>query len=122
MPKLRGDPLRDEVDSLAPASAVAVASGVVNVLVAEVATELGMSVRHWHRLFKSEPLSPSQDLCNRRLEPCSRELLDPRRGRAAVAEIAFAWSFNDAAHSSRAFRKRFHASPRKGRRHGVVSA
>ena len=125
MLKLRGDPLRDEVDSLAPASAGAVASGVVNVLVAEVAwvaTELGMSVDHWHRLFKSEPRLPSQDLWNRGLQACSRELPDSRRGRAAVAEIAFAWSFNDAAQSSRAFCQRFHASPRKGRRHGVVSA
>ena len=154
--------LRDEVDSLAPASAAAVASGVVNVLVAglqslpacgktelssmaayhvarirgriderlrepaltieSVAAELGMSVGHLHRLFKSEPLSPSQYLWNRRLEACSRELLDPRRGKASVAAIAFAWGFNDAAHFSRAFRERFHASPREWRRQGAVSA
>ena len=114
--------LRDEVDSPAPASAAAVASDVVNVLVEEVATELGMSVGHWRRLFKSEPRSPSQHLWNRRLEACSRELLDPRRGRAALVEIAFAWGFNDATLFSRAFRQRFLASPREWRRHGVVSA
>jgi AraC-like DNA-binding protein len=154
--------LRDEVDSLAPASAAAVASGVVNVLVAglqslpacgrtelssmaayhvarirgriddrlhepaltieSIAAELGMSVGHLHRLFKSEPLSPSQYLWNRRLEACSRELLDSRRSRASVAEIAFGWGFNDAAHFSRAFRDRFHCSPREWRRQGVVSA
>ena len=154
--------LRDEVDSLAPASAAAVASGVVNVRVAGlqslpacgrtelssiaayhvacirgrideclrdpalaiegVATELGMSVGHRHRLFKSEPLSPSQYLWNRRLEAWSRELLDPWRGRASVAEIAFAWGFNHAAHVSRALRERFDASLREWRRQGAVSA
>jgi AraC-like DNA-binding protein len=149
--------LRDEVDSLMPASAAAVASGVVNVLVAglqslpacgkaelssmsayhvarirqridervhdpaltieSIAAELGMSVGHLHRLFKSEPLSPSQYLWRRRLEACSRELLDPRRARASVAEVAFSWGFNDAAHFSRAFRERF-CSPRAWRRQG----
>lgn len=154
--------LRDEADSLAPASAAAVASGVVNVLVAGlqslpacgktelssmaayhlarirgriddrvrdptltiegVATELGMSVGHLHRLFKREPMSPSQYLWNRRLEGCSRDLLDSRYGKASVAEIAFGWGFNDAAHFSRAFRERFHASPREWRRQAAVSA
>jgi len=154
--------LRDEVDSLAPASAAAVASGVVNVLVAglqslpacgkaelssmaayhvarirariderlhdpaltieSVAADVGLSVGHLHRLFKAEPLSPSQYLWNRRLEACSRELLDPRRARASVAEIAFGWGFNDAAHFSRAFRERFRCSPREWRRQDPVSA
>ncbi len=151
--------LRDEADQLLPASAAAVASGVVNVLVAglqslpacnrvepssmaayhvarirhaiderlhdpaltieSIATELGMSVGHLHRLFKSEPLSPSQYLWSRRLEGCSRELLDPRRARASVAEIAFGWGFNDAAHFSRAFRERFECSPRDWRQRGA---
>jgi AraC-like DNA-binding protein len=155
--------LRDEADSLAPASAEAVANGVVNVLVAGlqslpackkaelssmsayhvarirqcidhhihdphltmawVAAQLGMSTGHLHRLFKSEPLSPSQYLWNRRLEACSRDLLDPRRAKASVAEIAFGWGFNDAAHFSRTFRDRFSTSPREWRRQlGAVSA
>ncbi|HWH81766.1 MAG TPA: helix-turn-helix domain-containing protein [Burkholderiaceae bacterium] len=154
--------LRDEVDSLAPASAAAVASGVVNVLVAglqslpacgrtelssmaayhvariraciderlhdpaltieAIAAEVGLSVGHLHRLFRSEALSPSQYLWSRRLEGCSRELLDPRRARASVAEIAFGWGFNDAAHFSRAFRERFHCAPREWRRQGAVNA
>lgn len=153
--------LRDEIDCLAPASAAAVASGVINVLVAglqslpacgrtelssmaayhlarirgciderlrdpaltieSIAGELGMSVGHLHRLFKTEPLSPSQYLWNRRLEACSRELLDSRRSKATVAQIAFGWGFNDAAHFSRAFRERFHASPREWRRQAALS-
>ena len=152
--------LRDEVDSLLPASAAAVASGVVNLLVAglqslpackkaemssmsayhvarirqcidarlqdpalsieSIAAELAMSVGHLHRLFKTEPLSPSQYLRNRRLEACSRELLDARRAKASVAEIAFKWGFNDAAHFSRAFRDRFDCSPREWRRQAQI--
>lgn len=148
--------LRDEAESLNPASAAAVASGVISVLVAglqslpacgkaepstmnayhlarikqvierrlrdpslgleQVAAELGMSVGHLHRLFKGEPVTAAQYLWQRRLEACSRELLDPRRARASVAEIAFAWGFNDAAHFSRSFRERFKCSPREWRR------
>lgn len=150
--------LRDEVDTLMPASAAAVASGVVNVLVAglqslpacgksemssmsayhvarirrcieerlrdpaltieSIAGSLEMSVGHLHRLFKNEPQSPAQYLWSRRLEACSRELLDPRRAKASVAEIAFGWGFNDAAHFSRAFRERFSRSPREWRQQG----
>ena len=57
--------------------------------VASIAAELGISVGHLHRLFKCDPLPPAQYMWNRRLEACGRELLDPRRGKASVAEIAF---------------------------------
>jgi AraC-like DNA-binding protein len=147
--------LRDEVDTLQPASAAAVAASVVNILVAGlqslpacrgvepsalaayhvmrirrliderlrdpalsvagVAAALGMSVGHLHRLFRDEPMSPAQYLWHRRLEACGRDLLDPRRAKASVAEIAFGWGFNDAAHFSRAFRERYGCSPRQWR-------
>jgi AraC-like DNA-binding protein len=80
-----------------------------------IADELGLSVSHLHRLFKGEPNSPSHYLWGRRLDACSRELLDPRRTRASLAEIAFSWGFNDAAHFSRAFRERFGCSPKQWR-------
>jgi AraC-like DNA-binding protein len=154
--------LRDQAESLAPASAAAVAHGVISVLVAglqslpacgktepstmnsyhvarikqaierrlrdpslgldQVAAELGMSVGHLHRLFKGEPVTAAQYLWNRRLEACSRELVDPRCARASVAEIAFSWGFNDAAHFSRAFRERFECSPREWRRGTPLAA
>jgi AraC-like DNA-binding protein len=87
-----------------------------------VAGHLGMSVGHLHRLFKDEPLSPAQYLLSRRLEACERELLDPRRARASVAEIAFSWGFNDAAHFSRTFREHFNCSPREWRRQAASAA
>jgi AraC-like DNA-binding protein len=144
--------LWDDLDELEPASAVAVAGGVINILVAglqtlpaqqgvqpsalasyhlgrikqlidarlrdpafsisQVAAELGLSVGHIHRLFKSEAISPAHYVWNRRLEACSRELRDPRHAARSISEIAFAWGFNDAAHFSRAFKERFGKSPR----------
>jgi AraC-like DNA-binding protein len=148
--------LREDIDALQPASALAVANGVLSILVAglqtlpaarspglsnltafhlarikrriddqladpslsvsSLAAELGMSVSQIHRVFKSEPLTPSQYIWERRLEACSRDLLAPRLAGRPVAEIAYGRGFNDAAHFSRAFRERFGRSPREWRR------
>jgi len=153
--------LREDIDALQPASALAVANGVLNILVAGLQTlpaaqspslsnltafhlvrikrcidarlddpslsvgvlaaELGMSASQIHRVFKSEPLTLSQYIWDRRLEACSRDLLDPREAGRTVGEIAYGRGFSDAAHFSRAFRERFGCSPRDWRssvRHG----
>lgn len=147
--------LREDIDTLQPASALAVANGVLNILVAGLQTlpaarspalsnltafhlarikrridarlddpalsvgalaeELGMSVSQIHRVFKSEPLTPSQYIWERRLEACSRDLLDPRLAGRTVGDIAYGRGFSDAAHFSRAFRERFGCSPREWR-------
>lgn len=151
--------LRDEAGSLHAASAAAISSGVVNVLVAglqslpacsqvqltamdayhvariracigerlrdpsltmeSVAAQLGMSVGHLHRLFKAEPQSAAQYLWKCRLDGCSHDLLDRRNARVGVAQIAFSWGFNDAAHFSRAFRQRYQCSPREWRQRSL---
>jgi AraC-like DNA-binding protein len=148
--------LWDDIDALEPASAVAVAGGVLNILVAglqtlpasqcrgvssltsyhlarikgeidarlrnpalsvgEVARELGISVGHIHRLFRQEATTPAQYIWSRRLEMCSRDLVDPHHAGQSISEIAFSWGFNDAAHFSRSFRDRFGAAPREWRR------
>jgi len=152
--------LREDIDTLQPASALAVANGVLNILVAGLQTlpaaqspslsnlaafhlarikrcidarlddpalsvgmlaaELGMSASQIHRVFKSEPMTLSQYIWDRRLEACSRDLLDPREAGRTVGEIAYGRGFSDAAHFSRAFRERFGCSPRDWRlgRHG----
>lgn len=151
--------LREDIDTLQPASALAVAHGVQNILVAglqtlpaarapalsnltayhlarvkrrideqladptlsvgTLAAGLGVSVSHIHRVFKSEPLTPAQYIWERRLEACSRDLLEPRLAGRAVADIAYGRGFNDAAHFSRAFRERFGCSPRAWRQQRV---
>lgn len=145
--------LWEDVDALEPASAVAVAGGVLNILVAglqtlpasksrgvssltsyhltrikreidarlrnpallvgDVARDLGISVGHIHRLFRQEATTPAQYIWSRRLDMCSRDLVDPHRAGHSISEIAFSWGFNDAAHFSRSFRERFGVSPRE---------
>ena len=147
--------LREDIDTLQPASALAVANGVQSILVAglqtlpaarapglsnltayhlarvkrrideqladptlsvsSLAAELGVSASHIHRVFKSEPLTASQYIWERRLEACSKDLLEPWLAGRPVGEIAYARGFNDAAHFSRAFRERFGRSPREWR-------
>lgn len=86
-----------------------------NLTIEAVAMQLGMSVSHLHRLFAGEPQSPAQYLWQRRMERCSRDLLDPRLAARPVSEIGYRWGFNDAAHFSRAFRERFGCPPREWR-------
>jgi AraC-like DNA-binding protein len=153
--------LWDDVDALQPASALAVADGVLNILVAGlqtlpvanrpaltnlaayhlarikglideqlsdpllsvsgIAAQLGISVGHVFRLFKSEAVTPSQYIWNRRLEACCRDLLDARLATRSVSEIAYSRGFNDAAHFSRVFRERYGRSPREWRQTGGCS-
>jgi AraC-like DNA-binding protein len=153
--------LWDDVAALQPASALAVANGVLNILVAglqtlpaasrpsltnltayhiarikrlidqrladpelsvdSIARELGLSVGHMHRLFKSEAVPLFHYIWNRRLEACSRDLLDPRLRGSSISQIAYGRGFNDAANFSRAFRERFGCSPREWRHQRGVS-
>src|SRR5207344_2254884 len=119
--------LHEDIDALQPASALAVANGVLNILVAglqtlpaarspglsnltayhlarvkrrideqlddaslsvnSLAAELGVSAGHIHRLFRSEPLTASRYIWERRLDACSRDLLEPRLAGRPLAEI-----------------------------------
>ncbi|HEY2256624.1 MAG TPA: AraC family ligand binding domain-containing protein, partial [Variovorax sp.] len=107
--------LREDIDTLQPSSALAVANGVQSILVAglqtlpaarspgvshltayhlarvkrrideqlgdpslsvgSLAAELGVSESQIHRLFKTEPVTASRYIWERRLEACSRDLL-----------------------------------------------
>jgi AraC-like DNA-binding protein len=129
--------LREDIDTLQPTSALAASAPSLSNLTAyhlarvkrlideqladpslsvgTLAAGLGVSVSHIHRVFRSEPLTPSQYIWERRLEACSRDLLEPRLAGRPVAEIAYGRGFNDAAHFSRAFRERFGCSPREWR-------
>lgn len=147
--------LREDIDALQPASALAVGNGVLSILAAglqtlpaarspglsqltsyhlarikrciderlseselsvgSLAAQLGLSTSQIHRVFKNEAMTPAQYIWERRLEACSRDLLDPRLAGRSVSEIAFGRGFSDAAHFSRAFRERFGCSPRQWR-------
>jgi AraC-like DNA-binding protein len=47
----------------------------------------------------------------RRLERCRDALGARRDGRGVVKDVAFQWGFNDTAHFSRVFKKRFGKTP-----------
>lgn len=51
----------------------------------------------------------------RRLERAAADLRDPRRAGMTIAQIAFSNGFEDAAHFTRAFKRRFAATPRQSR-------
>jgi AraC-like DNA-binding protein len=80
-----------------------------------VAQALKVSPRYLRQLFAENGTSPGRFIWERRLERCRMALADPRQANRSVSEVAFAWGFNDTAHFSRAFRKRFGLSPREYR-------
>jgi AraC-like DNA-binding protein len=50
-------------------------------------------------------------LWNRRLEQAAADLRDPHRSTMSIAQIAFANGFEDAAHFTRAFKRRYAITP-----------
>ena len=76
-----------------------------------VATQLGLSPRHVHRLFKDEPQHLMHWVWSERLRHCYADLSRESQRNKTVAQIAYTWGFNDSAHFSRAFRQRFGEAP-----------
>jgi AraC-like DNA-binding protein len=81
----------------------------------EIASNLGISVRHLHRLFSAAGMTLGDYVRARRLEQCRSDLASSRLGDKTITEIAFSWGFSDAAHFSHSFRKQFGLSPRSFR-------
>lgn len=59
--------------------------------------------------------SIASHLWSRRLEQAAQDLRDPQRSGQSIAQIAFANGFEDAAHFTRAFKRRFSTTPRQWR-------
>jgi AraC-like DNA-binding protein len=79
---------------------------------AEVASAMGISLRHLHRVFSATGKTFGDYLRARRLENCLRDLANPRLTHKSITEVAFSWGFSDAEHFSHSFRKQFGVSPR----------
>jgi AraC-like DNA-binding protein len=77
-----------------------------------IATGVNLSIRYVHRLFSSEPMRLMQWVMAQRLDHCHNELSSDIAHRT-ISEIAYGWGFNDPAHFSKAFRKRYGVSPRE---------
>jgi AraC-like DNA-binding protein len=82
----------------------------------QVAQAQGVSRRRLDQvLARALGRSVTAQIWTRRLEQAASDLTDPRYQGQAVAQIAFANGFEDAAHFSRAFKGRFGRTPRDWR-------
>lgn len=83
---------------------------------AQAATALGLTTRTVHRLMEGSGTSFGRFVLEARLDACRRALGDPRQSQRSIAEIAFAWGFNELSHFTRAFKTRFGQTPGECRR------
>jgi AraC family transcriptional regulator, positive regulator of tynA and feaB len=79
---------------------------------AEIASAVGISVRHLHRLFLVTGNTLGAYIRARRLKGCRSDLANPGMRHKTITEIAFFWGFSDSAHFSHSFRRQFGLSPR----------
>lgn len=89
---------------------------------AKIASTMGISVRHVHRVFSSKGCSVADWIRERRLRQCRSDLSDPHLRRKSITEIAFFWGFNDSAHFSRSFKQQYGICPRVFRSHTRAEA
>lgn len=83
-----------------------------------IASAVGISVRHLHRVFRSAGESVGEVLRKHRLQRCHIDLLDLRKRHLPIAEIAYRNGFSNACYFSDAFKAEFGASPRDVRSRG----
>jgi AraC-like DNA-binding protein len=81
----------------------------------EVASAMGISVRHVHRVFSASGMTMGDYIRLRRLERCRDDLANPHLQQKTITDIAFFRGFSDAAHFSHLFRKTYGVSARKFR-------
>jgi AraC-like DNA-binding protein len=87
-----------------------------------VAKAQNVSLRYLYLLFQQQDEPIARWIQNTRLDRCKADLESLGLSTRTVSDIAFAWGFNDSAHFSRAFRRRFRVSPRQCRRAAVHGA
>ncbi len=78
---------------------------------AKIASGIGLSTRYINHLFAQEHTSLMRYVWNSRLERCRRAMLTASDD-CTVSELAYRCGFNDPAHFSRVFKRRFGYSPR----------
>jgi AraC-like DNA-binding protein len=96
-------------------------SGDPDLSVSVVAAALGITPRYVHRLLEDTGKSFTHHLLETRLERAAALLRDPHWGNRRIADIAVQAGFSDLSYFSRAFRRRFGATPtdiREAARHG----
>jgi AraC-like DNA-binding protein len=77
----------------------------------QIARAMHCTKRYLHKVFEDEDMSISKYILDQRLDRC-RDALRATPGKdECITDIALSWGFSNSAHFSRAFHKRFGASP-----------
>ena len=85
-----------------------------NITLECIAALVGLSPRHFRRLFRaSTGVGPNEMFTNMRLERAARDLRDSRKN---VTEISFDCGFSQPQHLATAFRRKFGLTPTEFRR------
>ena len=71
-----------------------------------------VSARYVNKLFMQEGVSAARWIRMRRLERCRADLEDPARRHLSISEIAFDHGFGNISSFNRAFKSRFHTTPK----------
>ena len=79
---------------------------------AAVAASVGVSVRYLHKLFAAEGLGVAEYIRDRRLARVHRALRDPRNAARPIAAVAADAGFGDLSGFNRAFRHKYHQTPK----------
>lgn len=77
-----------------------------------IAQATGLSSRYINALLASEQTSLMRYVWERRLVKAHQDICGVSQTGLAVSDIAMKWGFNDLSHFSRAFKRKFGASPR----------
>jgi AraC family transcriptional regulator, positive regulator of tynA and feaB len=78
---------------------------------AAAAAHLGISLRSVHHLLAQSEQSFGALVLEQRLQACARALRDPAQAARRIAEIAYAWGFNDLSHFNRVFKQYHRLTP-----------
>lgn len=79
---------------------------------ATIAAAHQISLRHLHRIFDADGMTPAAWIRHHRLEHSRQDLADPRLRHHPVHAIAGRWGFSEKSHFSRAFRTDYGISPK----------
>lgn len=88
--------------------------------VASLAAQLQASPSTLHRAWAGEVCGLSEWIWAQRLDAILQDLCAAHHAARSVSEIAYSWGFSDAAHFSRAFRRRFGRTAREVRASGAT--
>jgi len=78
-----------------------------------IANDFHISTRYLHLLFSEKGLSVSHYILDQRLEQCRRQLSRQNSIKDSITNVAFQWGFNDSAHFSKVFKRKYGITPKE---------